>query len=389
MTSPGPQPPSIDLAFLRSRQVQKRIAAVTIAFAVVGLLYGLLAPPWYRSTLTVVPAGQQKSGLSGLLGGQAGGLASALVDGGGGSADASRIAAVLQSTAVSDGVIDKFTLLERYGEEYRESARKELWKHCDVKTLPKPNLVQLSCEDRDPAFVRDLLGYFAELGNQVFRRVSSGSASEEARFLERRVSELRLQADDSAARMRAFQEKHRIVDLDTQAKAVVSSIAVLHGQRVGKELELGYARSFSSRDEAATRQLESQISAVNDRLRDLEEVGPPPAQPKGAAGGTSSRNTGLFPAALAVPELRAEFEKLYRDRKVAEAILVFALERLENAKANEARDVSTFQVLDPPTVPTKKSRPLVSESVGVAVALGFVLSILFESYRRRRAAAGA
>jgi capsule polysaccharide export protein KpsE/RkpR len=384
------QTPSIDLSFLRSRQVQKRIAMVTVVFGVAGLLYGLLAPSWYRSTLTVVPAGQQKSGLSGLLGGQAGGLAAALVEGGGGGgADASRIAAVLQSTAVSDGVIDKFSLMERYGERYRELARKELWKHCDVKTLPKPNLVQLSCEDHDPAFVRDLLAHFAEFGNQVFRRVSSGSASEEARFLERRVAELRLQADDSAARMRAFQEKHKIVDLDTQAKAVVSSLAALHGQRVVKEVELGYARSFSSRDEAVTRQLESQIAAVNDRLRDLEEIGPPAAPPKGAGGGAGSRSTGLFPAAMAVPELRAEFEKLYRDRRVAEAILVFALERLENARANEARDVSTFQVLDPPTVPTRKSRPLVSESVGVAAALGFALSVLFEGARSRRTAAGA
>jgi LPS O-antigen subunit length determinant protein (WzzB/FepE family) len=65
----------------------------------------------------------------------------------------------------------------------------------------------------------------------------------------------------------------------------------------------------------------------------------------------------MFPAALAVPKLRAEFETLYRDRKVAEATLVFALERLEAAAANEARDVSTFVVLDFPTVPTRKSRP--------------------------------
>ena len=256
-----------------------------------------------------------------------------------------------------------------------------------MKTLPKPNLVQLSCEDHDPTFVQDLLAHFAEFGNQVFRRVSSGSASEEARFLERRVAELRAQADDSAARMRAFQEKHKIVDLDSQAKAVVSSLAALHGQRIVKEVELGYARSFSSRDEAVTRQLESQIAAVNDRLRDLEE----PRSARGPAqerrGRRGVQDTGLFPAAMAVPELRAEFEKLYRDRRVAEAILVFALERLEDARANEARDVSTFQVLDPPTVPTRRSRPLLPESVGVAAALGFALSVLYEGYRSRRAAA--
>jgi ELWxxDGT repeat protein len=78
----------------------------------------------------------------------------------------------------------------------------------------------------------------------------------------------------------------------------------------------------------------------------------------------------MFPAALAVPKLRAEFEKLYRDRKVAEATLIFALERLEAAKADEARDVSTFLVLDPPALPTRKSRPVLPAVVVLFAALG-------------------
>ena len=60
-----------------------------------------------------------------------------------------------------------------------------------------------------------MLTYFAEHGNQVFRRVSVSSATEEVRFLERRVVELRQSADETAARIRAFQEEHQIVDLDS------------------------------------------------------------------------------------------------------------------------------------------------------------------------------
>ena len=89
----------------------------------------------------------------------------------------------------------------------------------------------------------------------------------------------------------------------------------------------------------------------------------------------------MFPAALDVPKLRAEFEGLYRDRKVAEATLVFALERLEGAKANEARDVSTFQVLDPPTLPTRKSRPMGSAIVLGATLIGLGLSVVLEWWR--------
>jgi uncharacterized protein involved in exopolysaccharide biosynthesis len=77
-----------------------------------------------------------------------------------------------------------------------------------------------------------------------------------------------------------------------------------------------------------------------------------------------------------VPQLRAEFEALFRDRKVSEVSLLMAMERLEAARANEARDTSTFQVLDPPALPTRHSRPkrglvvIFTTLIGLGVAIG-------------------
>lgn len=376
-------PPLVELSFLKPRAVRRRVAAVIAAFVVAGVLYALLAPRWYRSVVTVVPNKPQKSGISGLLGGDLGGLAAGL-DLGGGAADVSRIAAVLQSVAVSDAVIEKFDLRARYRKKHQETARDALWDHCSVKILAKPGLVQLSCEDKDPRFVKEMLTFFAEHGNQVFQRVSVGSASEEARFLERRVAELRQQAEQTAARMREFQERHQIVDIDTQSKAVVSALAAVNAQRITKQMELDFARSFASQDEATTQQLESELAVMERKLRDLERSRGAPGTPAAKQGAGSSR--GVFPAALDVPKLRAEFEGLYRDRKVSEALLVFAQERLESAKASEARDVSTFQVLDPPTLPTRKSRPKGAIVVLSFALLGLALSVVWEWWRSGGAA---
>ena len=90
----------------------------------------------------------------------------------------------------------------------------------------------------------------------------------------------------------------------------------------------------------------------------------------------------MFPAALSVPRLRAEFEKLFRDRKVAEATLVYALERLEGARANEARDVSTFQVLDSPTVADRHFRPVRTFVALFFAAAGFAGAVVYEWLRR-------
>jgi hypothetical protein len=330
-----------------------------------------------------VPAKAPSSGgIANLIGGELGGLGASVAGIAGGTADNARIAAVLQSTAVTDAVIARFNLKSRYGLATQEDARDVVWSHCGVKSLPKPNLVQLWCEDTDPAFVRDMVGYFAEFGNQMFARVGFSSASEEVRYLERRVGELRRQADEAATRIREFQEVHQIVDLDSQARAIVSSMAGLNAQRISKRMELEYARNFASPDEAGSRQLESQLSVVDEQLRGLEEKGGPgiPGAKPSPAGGRS----GLFPAALAVPKLRSEYESLYRDRKVAEASLVFALDRLEGAKASEARDVSTFQVLDPPTVATRKSRPRGSATTALGLLLGGGATTALEFWRARR-----
>lgn len=345
-----PLPRSI--SFLGTPAVFKHIAIACFLFAVAGLAHALLAPKWYRSTLTVVPSKSQRSGLAGLMGGGLGSLSESLDAGLGGSADTARIQSVLQSISVTDAVIKKFDLQTRYEQKYIENARVVLWDHCDVRTLVKPNLVQMSCEDTDPSFAQSMLTYFADLGNQVFQRVSVSSATEEVRFLEKHVADLRREADDTATRMRQFQEEHKIVDLESQAKAVVSSLSAVQSQRISKQLQLDFARMYSTDDEATTRQLQSEVSAMSNRLRHMEASNP---DPSGAEGDRSPSS--FFPAALAVPKLRAEYEKLYRDRRVAEATLVFALERLEGARASAARDTSTFLVLDPPALPTRKSRP--------------------------------
>jgi uncharacterized protein involved in exopolysaccharide biosynthesis len=92
----------------------------------------------------------------------------------------------------------------------------------------------------------------------------------------------------------------------------------------------------------------------------------------------------MLPAALTVPKLRAEYERLFRDRKVAEATLVYTLDRLEGAKAAEARDVSTFVILDPPTLPTRKLRPSGVKSALGGALVGFAAAVGLAWWRVRR-----
>jgi capsule polysaccharide export protein KpsE/RkpR len=362
---------------LRTLQA-RRIAASGAAGLFIALVYVVFAPNWYQSTLTVVPATPAKSGA---LGAQiAGALGADLPIDLGNNADVERIAAVFESTSVTDAVIQKFDLRNRYDQRYIEHARKDLWSHCSVRIDRKAKLVGLTCEDRDPKFVKTMLEFFGDYGNQVFRRVSTTSASEEVRFLEQRVADMRREADDSARRMREFEERYKVVDLESQSKAVVSAMASLRGQEIAKELQLSYLNSFSARDESTAVQLRQQLSVMNAKFRALEESpsnDPAESRARPVNGNGQKDASNIFPPALAVPGLRFELEQLLRDRKIREADLLLLMQRLEMAKVNEARDTSAFQILDSPPLPTYKSRPRGALVVLAGLVFGVLLGALY------------
>jgi tyrosine-protein kinase Etk/Wzc len=312
------------------------MARVTLATVAATAIYVVVAPTWYRASVTVVPAKTPRSALSGQdLGGE----------------NASRIAAVLESSAVVDGLIEALDLRERYGKRTREDAEEAFWSHCDVGTLPKANLVRITCEDRDPAFLQRMLGLFAAYGNRVFLQLSAGAAAEEVVSSKRRVAELQAQNQEAAGRLLAFQEQHRLVDLDLQAGAVVASAAGLQRRRLGKELELGYLQTFSRRDEATVRGLAQQVASLDGAIDRLE------ATPAQVPERQERMDPSLFPPASAVPGVRVELERLDRDRRASEVALIAALERLEGAAASAARETSSFQLIDPPTLATRPARP--------------------------------
>lgn len=360
------------------RRKRLLIAAAILGLAA-GLAYGFAAPPWYEATLTVVQTQRSQNTL-------AMNLAASLPLGlDNVTTDVQRTQAVLTSNSVADEVIDKFNLGDRYGVKYREQMRKALWQHCWSTVDKKSGVVSLTCEDKDPKTAMDMATYFGEVGNRVFARVSVSSAREERRFLETQVGKARDDVEESSQKLREFQENHKIIDLPEQSKAVISAMASIKGEMISKQLELSYLSGFSARTEASVVQLQQQIGIMESKLAQLE-ASQKLADSKLAAGSGSSAppakgsgDSDFFPGAMSVPELRYQLEDLLREQKIRETVFGLMTQRYEMAKVDEARDTSTFQILDHPTLPTYKSRPkrakiaLLGLVAGLAVAMGWIL----------------
>lgn len=358
----------MDAAFEPVRALLQRwkllvIAAVLGAGA--GIAYLIIAPNWYEATLTVVPS--QRSQDSAAMS-----LAAKLPFGFDSmTTDVQRIHAVLISVSVADAVIDKFDLQRRYGTNYREKTRMALAEHCRAAFDRKSSVVSLTCEDKDPKVAMQLASYFGEVGNRVFGRISASSAREERKFLEVQVTKARADVDEASEKLRQFQEEHKIIDLPEQSKAVISAMASIQGDMLSKQLQLSYLSSFSAPSESQVVQLQEQISIMKRKLSQLEDESSV-THAAGSAAGSGDKE--FFPDAMRVPELRYQLEQLLREQKIQETLFFLLTQRYEMAKVDEARDTSTFQILDEPTLPAMRSRPRRVKTVVTTTALATVLA---------------
>jgi tyrosine-protein kinase Etk/Wzc len=338
-----------------------------------GVGYSLVAPEWYEARLAVLPSQDgENSKLAKVAAlGAAAGLSPVV------SNEVQRIHAVLTSVSVADAVIAKFDLQRCYGTRSLEHTRKRLQEHCSTSIELKAGIIVLTCEDRDPQVARELTAYFGEVGNSVFERITVSTARGERRFLEQMVAKTQEDVDRSSRALREYQERHHILDLTAQSKAVISAIATLEGDLISKRLQLSYLRGFASPEEPRVRQLSEQVAIVEREIHELESSNTDDDQ------GTAE----FFPQALRVPGLRFELEQLLRSQKIHETVYAMLTQRLAMTRVDEARDTPAFQVLDAPTVPTTPSRPHRTRMVAVGTAGGLavgVLCILAPTWWRRR-----
>jgi uncharacterized protein involved in exopolysaccharide biosynthesis len=357
------------------------VMATTTVMSSLAVGYLLVAPRWYESTLTVMPAGDDRGGLLGAASALAGDMG--LAFGVGAGPDADKIDKVLNSRSVADAVIVHFDLVARYpsllgGETYIEDTREELADHCTTKVDRKSGTVALTCEDQDPAVAHAMTVYMGDVANETFRRITAGAAGEQRRFLENRLVEVRRDLDVASRHLRAFQEQHKLVNLDAQSEAVVAQMATLKADVIAKQMQLGYLRTFAAPEEDTAVRLRQQIAVTEKKLRALEEGH------RGGRDRAGAAAADIFPAVNDVPALRFELEQLLRAQKIQETLFMLLTQQFETAKLGELRNTSQFNVLDAPVVATRPARPRLAVTLGGAFALGVLLGISWALVRERR-----
>jgi tyrosine-protein kinase Etk/Wzc len=353
----------VDLLIVLGRR-KKFLAVSTLAVFAVALIVTLLIPKRYTATITVLPP-QQGSSLSSALLSQVGNLG-ALGSLAGGSLGlknpADMTIALLKSRSVEDAMIQRFDLMKLYKEKRLSDARKSLENHTSIESNIKDGLIRIEIEDRDPKRASDMANAYVDEYQKFSQHLAIGEAGQRRLFFEHQLVGAKNDLAGAEEALKASQQKSGMIQLDSQAKALIESVAALRAEITAKEVEISSLSLSETSNNPDIRMAREQLAALQSQLRRI--------------GGTQSgEDSDLIVPRGKIPQAGMDYVRKLRDVKYNEMIFEILAKQFEVAKIDEAREGAIIQVVDAAVPPDKKSFPKISLIVPAATLIWFVLAI--------------
>jgi uncharacterized protein involved in exopolysaccharide biosynthesis len=355
----------LDLLIVIAKR-KRLIAAVTLGAAVLAAIVSLLLPNRYTATTKILPPQQSQSAstmlLNQLAGGGMGPLA-ALAGSSLGLKNPSDIyIGILKSRSIEDALIQQFNLMSAYRDKRLSDTRKDLTGYSDI-IAEKEGLISISVEDKDPKRAAAMANAYVDELRKVTQHLAISEASQRRLFFEQQVQEAKEDLSNAEVALKETQQKTGMIQLDSQAKAVIEAIGNLRAQVAAKEVQLQAMRSFATEQNPQRILVEQQLAGLQEQLHKLEGQ---------ASGGDGDPivSTGKIPSA------GLEYVRKYRDVKYYETIFELLAKQYEAAKIDESREAAVIQVLDPATEPDKKSSPKRLLIIAICAIFGLMIGCI-------------
>jgi len=354
----------------KSRRSLGRVTGMGVMLSVV---VALLIPNRYQSVARLMPPDNQSgSGLAmaaTALSGQAGGLAGIAGDLLGLKSTSDLFVGVLASRTVADKLIQKFELQRVYRVRRMEDTRKALAAHTGTSVDRKSQIITITVTDKDPHRAAAMAQTYVEELNRLVAELSTSSARRERIFLEGRLEAVNRDLETAEEEFSQFASKNTAIDIKEQGKAMVDAAATLQGQFIAARAELEGLKQIYTDKNVRVRATEARIAELESQL---EKIG---GKGESTSLADATKNDPLYPSIRRLPLLGVTYADLYRRAKVEEVVLETLTQEYELAKVQEAKEIPTVKVLDPPNLPDKKSFPPRTLIFLLGTALAFSLGV--------------
>jgi uncharacterized protein involved in exopolysaccharide biosynthesis len=270
--------------------------------------------------------------------------------------------AIMRSRNVRENIIKKFDLKDYFEVDYIEDALQALDGITEIDKTEE-NFIVVKCTERSPEFAQQLVSAYLDELDRVNREVRHTSATYTREFIEKRLQQAEKDLQDAADRLVEFQKKYGVIDLENQVKAQIEITAQLRSQLILAEIERDVLQHVLSSGHSKLKSIELRVAEMQAQLQKL-------------SAGAEQADHDLILAVNDIPELGKKYLFLQRDIEVQKTIYQLLMQQYEQAKIQEAKDSPTIQVLDPPSLAQKRTKPKRAIIVITSAIVSFFLSLL-------------
>lgn len=348
-------------------QHKRFILQFVVGCALLAAVISFLIPPRYEGKVVLLPPHTQNSSPASALLGQMGsssalGSLGALAGGLAMKPPSEMYVSLLKSRTVEDAMIRRFGLMAEYREKRMSDTRKELERRTSILAGTKDSLITITLQDRDPQRAAELAnGYVDE-----FRKLSATLAITEAArrrlFFEEQLEPAKENLSTAEEAMRKTQESTGVLQIDSQARTLIESVALLRAQVVAKEVQIQGMRSFAAEDNPDLILAKQELAALQKQLEQL-------------AGSQNDTGSDIVLSKGKATHAGLEYLRRYRDLKYYEAVYELLVKGLEVAKLDEAKEGEIVQVVDQAVPPDQRSSPHRTLIVLIGTAVAFLVAV--------------
>lgn len=350
---------------------------VTASFAIGSIIVSLLLPLRYTATVVLLPP-QQNNSLSAQLASQFGSLGSMAALATGGSSllknTNDMYVAMLKSRSVEDGMISRFGLMREYKKKYMSDARKKFEQYATVDGNGKDGLIHISVEDRDPRRAAELANGYVDQFRDLSQNLAITEAGQRRLFFEQQLKQANQNLANAEDALEVTEQKTGVIQLDSQARALIESAAALRAQITTKEVQIQGMQTYATGENAQMVEAQQELDSLRAQLAKL--------------GGSESSVGEIIVPKGQMTQASLEYLRKVRDVKYFETIFDILARQFELAKLDEAKEGALIQVVDPAIPPDKKSFPrralIVILSTVVGLFIGTLTALLLTGFERVR-----
>ena len=336
------------------------IVRTTIAAAVIAAVVSFLIPNQYTATTSLLPP-QQPQSLASALAAQMGGGAAMLGAVAGkdlGLKNPNDIyIGMLKSRVVSDAMVKRFDLKTVYRAKELSGARQDLKNATDIQT-GKEGFITVSVEDEDRKRAADMANAYVEELRHMTANLAVTEAGQRRLFFEQQMRKTKDDLANAEVALKDTQQKTGLIQLDSQARAIIGSVAAIRAQIAAKEVQL-QAMQYSVTDQ------NPDLLSLREELAGLRAQSAKLEKQRNSGGGDIQVPTG------SVPEAGLQYIRALREVKYHETMFELLAKQLEASRLDEARQGAVIQVVDPAIEADKKSSPKRGLIIALSTILGF------------------